>query len=216
MRNKIPNRKGSKTHPKLDKVISYWINKKNALDLGCGAGANSIYLAKQGFEVTCVESNQNLINKFRGNFKKDNLSQKIKILKKNIKNFFPTEKYDLILALSVLHFFRMRAVRSIANRLKGALREDGVIFIRVLSNKDDYFVKFRKSKFLIAPNEIHHPIFDRDVHYFGRKEVQNLLLGLDIIDLQEYERISVHRPKGKKHKHWMFDVVARKRSYSKK
>lgn len=212
MKNKIPNRKGSKIHSKLDKVISHCINKKNALDLGCGKGANSIYLAKQGFNVTCVDFNQNSIDKFRDNFKKDGFTKKIKILTEDIENFFLADKYDLILALSVLHFFRIKTVRKIVNRLKKALEKDGVIFIRVLSNKDDDFVKLKKSESLIALNEIHHPVFNKDVHYFDKKELKSLLEELAIIDLQEYEKIYVHPPGGK-HKHWMLDVVAIKRSY---
>lgn len=111
MKNKIPNWWGSKTDPKLEKVISYCSNKRNALDLGCGMGTNSKYLAKQGFDVTCVYFNQDLINKFKDGLKKENFSQKIKILNKNIEFFFPTDKYDLILTLSVLHFFRIETCK---------------------------------------------------------------------------------------------------------
>ncbi len=49
----------------------------------------------------------------------------------------------------------------------------------------------------------------KDIHYFEKKELKDLLVGLDIINLQEYESQSYHPPEGK-HKHWAFDVVARK------
>lgn len=89
-----------------------------------------------------------------------------------------------------------------------------MIFIRIFSNKDNDFVRLKKSGFLIAPNEIHYPGHNKGVHYFEKKEIEDLLVGLDMIDLQEYERLYVHPPEGK-HKHWMFDVVAKKWSHLK-
>jgi SAM-dependent methyltransferase len=209
IKNKILNRKKSKTRSELNKVISYCVNKRRALDLGCGTGANSIYLAKQGFDVIFIELNQNLIDKFRNNLKKESISQKIKILNKDIENFPLTDKYDLILASFVLHFFRIKTVRKIVGRLKRALNSNGVIMIRVFSSKDSDFIRLKKSGFLFAPNEVHYPEYDKDIHYFEKKELKDLLAGLDIIDLREYKKLYIHPPEGK-HQHWMFDVIARK------
>ena len=209
MKNKIPDWWGSKVDRKLDKVISYCSNKRSAVDLGCGMGVNSKYLAKQGFSVTCVDFDQNLVDKFENDLKDENFSQRIKILTENIENFFSSDKYDLILALSVLHFFRMENVSIIISRLKDSLEKDGIIFIRVFSNKDNDFIRLKEAGLLIAYNEIHSPKLNKDFHYFEERELRDLLAGLDIIELQEYETQNVHSPEGE-HKHWIFDILARK------
>lgn len=47
-------------------VESERIKPGKAIDLGCGAGANAIYLAQQGFEVTGVDYAKAAIEKARG------------------------------------------------------------------------------------------------------------------------------------------------------
>ncbi len=209
MKNKVPDWWGAKVNPRLSEIVSYCTNKRSALDLGCGLGANSEYLTKQGFNVTCVDFNQDLVDKFKDDLGSDNFSQKMKILTENIENFFPTDKYDLILALSVLHFFRMEDISNIMNRLKESLEKGGIIFIRVFSNKDNDFIRIKEAGLLIDHNEIHSPKLNKDFHYFEKDELRDLLAGLDIIELREYEMHGVHPPEGE-HKHWTFDVVARK------
>ncbi len=209
MKNKVSDWWGSKVDCQLDRVISYCANKRSALDLGCGVGVNSKYLAKQGFNVTSIDFDQNLTDKFKDNLRSSNFYKKIKILNENIENFFPTDKYDLILALSVLHFFRIESVSNIINRLKESLEKGGVIFIRVFSNKDKDFIRLKESGLLTAQNEIHSPKLNKDFHYFEERELSDLLAGFDIIELREYETHNIHPPEGE-HKHWIFDIVARK------
>jgi len=209
MKNKISDWWGSKVDRQLDEIISYCSNKRSALDLGCGIGANSRYLARQGFNVTSVDFNNDLIDKFKDILRSDNFSQNIKILTENIEKFYPAGKYDLILALSVLHFFRMESISSIISRLKESIEKGGIIFIRVFSNKDKDFNRLKEAGLQIGINEIHSPKLDKDFHYFEEDELRSLLAGLDIIELREYETHGIHPPEGE-HEHWMFDIVARK------
>src|SRR3989339_1654691 len=209
MKDEDPNLWGSEINARLDEIISYCSNKTSALDLGCGLGANSIYLAKQGFDVTSVDFNQGLIDKFKNDLRNDSFYQKIKILNENIENFLPTDKYDLILALSILHFFRIEVIKDIVNRLRESLESGGIIFIRVFSNKDRDFNRLKEAGVSIAHNEIYSSKLNKDFHYFEEGELESLLAGFDIIELLEYETHDVHPPEGG-HKHWTFDVVARK------
>lgn len=208
MKDRVIYSWGSETNSKLDKIISYCSNKRSALDLGCGLGANSKYLAEQGFNVTSVDFDKNLVDKFRSELSIGNFDKKIKILNENIKDFFPADKYDLILALSVLHFFRIESVKDIIDRLKEALESGGIIFIRVFSNKDRDFNRLKEAGLQIGVNEIHSFKLNKDFHYFEEGELRSLLARLDVIELQEYETHDSHPPEGG-HGHRMFEVVVK-------
>ena len=73
------------------------------LDLGCGEGGNSLHLAEKGFDVTCVDISKTAIKELSKEAKKRKL--KIKTVVADLESFEFEEKYDVILALGVVHFF---------------------------------------------------------------------------------------------------------------
>lgn len=97
----------------LDKVKG-----KKALDVACGAGRNSIYLASKGFEVLAIDISQVALNE---------------LAKKNFKNItctlvdlddyeIPKNSYDLIIMTNFLD-------RNLIPKLASALKIDGILFI---------------------------------------------------------------------------------------
>jgi len=210
MKKEVPYRWGVKVNPKLKDVISYCKKRGNALDLGCGLGANSKYLIQQGFFVSCVDSNQSLLEKLKKDFKKNKLFKKAGIIHANIENFIPVKKYDLILAISVLHFLKLEIVKNIMIKMKKSLRRGGIIFIRAFSNKDDDFKRLKKKGLQSGINEIFSPKLNKSIHYFNKKETQDILKGFEMIKIEEYRRCDKHPPVGV-HNHYVFDVIVRKK-----
>ena len=47
--------------PLLDRIRKYAKNKKDILEAGCGSAANSIFLANNGFNVTCIDNNPEIL-----------------------------------------------------------------------------------------------------------------------------------------------------------
>lgn len=88
------------------------------LDVGCGNGHHSIYLAKEGFEVTGIDIAGNAIAQARKNAQKQNISATfIELDARDITGL--VQKYDFIFEWGLLHFilpeFRQNYARDIAS-----------------------------------------------------------------------------------------------------
>ena len=53
----------------IEYIISLCQKKKNALDLGCGTGGHSIFLAQKGFLVDSIDSNPEVLKKLEERIK---------------------------------------------------------------------------------------------------------------------------------------------------
>jgi len=200
---------GRKINPRLEEVISYCKKDKIALDLGCGIGANSLYLIERGFEVTCVESNSVLIEKLKSkviNMPKSILAN-VKLIQKDILEFIPDRKYNLVLALFVLHFFQLEDVKKIINRIQKSLVQDGVLYMSVFSNEDDNYSQLCNKGLQINKNEIYSQKLKKTMHFFDKSEIEQLLSRFNISDIREYKKEDNHPPDGK-HIHKIIEAIA--------
>jgi 2-polyprenyl-3-methyl-5-hydroxy-6-metoxy-1,4-benzoquinol methylase len=199
---------GSKVNKRLRAVILYCGKKNNALDIGSGLGANSKYLSGLGFNVTAIETDKDLIKKFKLDLKEKNLLHKVDIINDNIENVFFIKKFDLIIALSVLHFLKLEDVKILFDKLRKSLAPGGIIYMRVFSNKDVAFRDLVARGFQSAPNEICSAKLKKHVHYFDKQELINLFKGLEIIEMREEKTKDSHPPEGE-HTHFYFNIIAR-------
>ncbi len=89
------NTKNALPHPMVKKFIDMNIKPKNAIDLGCGAGRDTIYLIKNSWEVLSIdrEDTKEIISS-----KLDN--EEIKRFRFNVQNFedIELEKNNLLVA----------------------------------------------------------------------------------------------------------------------
>lgn len=81
------------------------IKKRNrpgkALDLGCGAGLFSIYMAKAGYEVTGIDFIPEALTMAETLAKKENVN--VRWLQADLLNWQTNEKFDIILDSGCLH-----------------------------------------------------------------------------------------------------------------
>jgi tRNA1(Val) A37 N6-methylase TrmN6 len=77
-------------------------NKAKVLELGCGTGAISFYLAARGAaEVTGLDVNPRMVELFNRSAKENGIDSRVRALEwdiKEIKSFCKTETYDLVAA----------------------------------------------------------------------------------------------------------------------
>lgn len=105
------------------------------LDLGCGIGADTLYLIEKGFKVlSCDFSNAALesIKKYIPNSETKHVNM-LETLP------FNNEEYSLIIADLCLHYFNHEATIRIMNEIKRILKKDGILLARVASVNDFNF-----------------------------------------------------------------------------
>lgn len=111
-------------------------NKNNEiLDLGCGIGADTLYLTEKGFNVLSCDFSREALNNI-----KENISNS-KTMYLNMLDRFPfeDEKYMLIIADLSLHYFDNEMTIHIMNEIKRILKKDGILLARVASINDFNF-----------------------------------------------------------------------------
>lgn len=153
---------------KLDKIITTF-KCKHVLDLGCGEGKNSIYLANKGCYVDAYDISECALN----NFKNLEINQpNIKFKKADvIKLSLPIDSYDIILAYGLFHCFRNKSdISMFIPSCIDSLKNDGVFvlcafnsrkqdliahpnFIPLLISHDEYLNFFQTNKILFQSDE---------------------------------------------------------------
>ena len=110
------------------------------LDLGCGVGRNSIYIAERFKDKRCIVDCVDLLDianqKLMQNAKEHNVIYKINGINKSIEEFkMDSQSYDLIMAISALeHIDREESFIRKLNEIKNGLRENGIACFVINSN----------------------------------------------------------------------------------
>ncbi len=130
-----------------------------ALDVACGSGRNTHYLADLGFSVDAVDISDHALTKI----KKSAMITKIEAdLDKY--NLAPN-KYDLIVNINYLN-------RRLMPQIKDALKDGGVlIFESFMVAYGDYNLPTANVEYLLRKNELLHSFIGLDIIYYEERVV---------------------------------------------
>ena len=133
----------------------------NALDIACGTGRNTHFLAKKGFMVdavdlsdyalSCIDEDKK-INKIEADLDEYTLSSK---------------KYDLIININYLQ-------RRFFPQIKEALKEGGVVIFETFIVAHGDFNNPANPEYLLRKNELLHAFIGLDIVYYEEKDEVNL------------------------------------------
>lgn len=128
---------------KLEKIVAL-VDKdfKTALDVACGAGRNSIYLAKNGFNVDAIDISTIALNSL-----KEKGYKTINTIETDLDTFTPTKSYDLITMTNFLD-------RTLLPKLFNALENNGYLFIETYMEHEENEKPPSNSNFLLQKNEL--------------------------------------------------------------
>ena len=105
----------------------------NILEIGCGDGKNSLYLARRGFtNVEAFDLSENAIRKLKRIAERDNLS--LSAWAQDLRQFQFGKTYDLIVSFGTLHFVEKPDWRAFLEKAKASTNAGGIHIIQIFTN----------------------------------------------------------------------------------
>lgn len=123
------------------------VSGKTALDVGCGVGAKSVYLAQHGFdEIVGVDISSQAIEHARDAVEKSGVSNKCTFFVHDASDlsFLPASKqFDLVLDWAVIHCLPAEQLIAYATMVTERILPDGHLLVRAFSAEDgrDHFIE---------------------------------------------------------------------------
>jgi ubiquinone/menaquinone biosynthesis C-methylase UbiE len=182
------------------------IKASRILDLGCGAGRNSIYLAKCGFDVVGVDISRSALRKAKSRFEAEGV-ENIAIVCASMTHLpFINHSYDVVISVSVIHHAVKEAVGKTIGEIHRVLKDNGLFLANLLSVKDYRYgsgLKIEDGTFRVF-EYFEDKQFEEVHHFFSQEEIQNLLARFKRISVEPIESGGGERS----HKYWK--IVAEK------
>ena len=119
----------------LDEYIDLFDEDKEILDLGCGIGADTLYLLEKGYKVLSTDFSNEALQSIKNNIPNS------KTMYLDMRDNFPFEdnSYSIIVADLSLHYFDNETTIHIMNEIKRILSNNGILLARVASVNDFNF-----------------------------------------------------------------------------
>jgi tellurite methyltransferase len=133
------------------------------LDLGCGLGNVSIEAARRGLAVVAVDASETAIKRIKQVAMAEHL--KIDAIPAEIGRWPIAEKYDTIIAIGLLMFFRQENALALLARIQEQVADQGVTIINVLIEGTTYLGMFEPGNYYL----------------FGRNELEERFKGWSIL-----------------------------------
>ncbi|WP_373036790.1 class I SAM-dependent methyltransferase [Sulfurimonas sp.] len=145
----------------IEKYIDY-ANVGQALDIACGTGRNTQFLALKGFEVDAVDISDVALKEIKK-------SSNIKKIDADLDKYNITpRKYDLIVNINYLN-------RRLVPQMKDGLKDGGlIIFETFLLAHGEFNLPTMNLEYLLRKNELLHSFIGLDVIYYEEKIVTNI------------------------------------------
>lgn len=170
--------------PVIELVESEKIKPCKTIDVGCGEGLYSIYLASKGFNVLGIDLSENAIRYAKENAKKQNVNVRFKAM--DVLDLSELkEKFDFVFEWALLHHImpeqRQRYIENINNLLN-----KGGKYLSVCFNEQD--PKFGKGKKLRIVPEGARAVVGAKLYFSSLNELRDLFKGyFKIIESKVFE-----------------------------
>jgi len=141
-------------------------NGAKALDLACGAGRNTIYLAKLGYEIDALDIAEVALEALAAEAHHEEVRELINTQLSDLDTFAPaSEKYELIIMMNFLD-------RGLIERAKEGLKREGLFIVETYM--DDLINEKKDSnvEFLLKKEEL-KTLFDEGYDVLFYEEFEN-------------------------------------------
>lgn len=172
----------------VKKFIELNVKPGNAIELGCGAGRDTIYLIKNGWNVLAIDR-EDVSSRIQSKLNKEEV-KKFKFSQQKFENI-KLEKNNLVVANFSIPFCNKNNFKELWNKINNSIFKDGYFVGNFFGNNDEW--KSTKEEMI----------------FMTKKQVLELFENFEIIEIKEVEKDNLTGLG--KIKHWhMFNVIAKK------
>ena len=109
---------------------------KCVLDLGCGAGRNCLFLAKEGFDLVSLDISGSALRIVNSQLYKNKLAN-VRLARGTMTNLpFDSSCFDAVISISVIHHAVKKDILKIVSEVYRILKKKGIFFTNVASIDD--------------------------------------------------------------------------------
>ncbi len=182
------NTEDAKPSYTVRKFIKLNIEPGNAVELGCGAGRDTVYLIRNGWNVLAIDR-ENVGTRIQEKLSKNEIN-KFKFLKQNFEDT-QLEKNKLLVANFSLPFCNKNKFKELWNKIKDSILENGYFVGNFFGIKDEW----KNTK--------------EEMTFLTKEQVIELFDDFEMIELKEIEKNAITGLGEMKHWH-IFNVIAKK------
>ena len=182
------NTKNAKPNYTVKRFIELKIKPGNAIEIGCGAGRDTVYLIKNGWKVLAID-NEDVESIITNKLSKEELKQ-FKFVKQKFEDI-ELENNNLVVANFSLPFCDKNNFKEFWDKINDSILKDGYFVGNFFGNKDEW--KNTKG----------------EMTFLTKEQVIEMFKDFKIIELQEIEKDGLTGLGKMKHWH-IFNVIAKK------
>ncbi len=156
----------------LSLIWKNFLANSKILDLGCGQGDDSLFLAKNGFAVVAVDSSNVIIDQLKIKKNKFNLDN-LELVCDDINNFYIAKnQYQVIICRNVLNFLDKVKALEIIKNLQDNIQKDAYIILEVFTKNDPSFFSDKQFTSYFEEQELLKIFTDYKLIYY----LENIIL----------------------------------------
>jgi SAM-dependent methyltransferase len=178
------------------------------LDLGMGNGRNTLFFAKLGYEVDCVDVSKTWVKKCQNRANAENLQ--VSVQRADLRSYdIPKRRYSLIITSKVLQFFLKSEIEILADKIVNGLAKRGCVYLRVFSPDEyEHYVAHKQEVQKIEPNTYFVPRYKLHYHFFTKEEVLDLFSKLKVLHCVKGMESSLQFKKPRKE--WVIEYIGQR------
>lgn len=128
----------------------------DALDIGCGGGRDSVYLAMQGWQVVAVDKQEPVLQRARQLASYHNQNVQFIACDLGEQGCLPEQMFDLIVVIRYLN-------RSLYDWIKRHLNSGGVVIMQTFTEGVEVFASPKNPNFILQKNELAKTFSDFEI-----------------------------------------------------
>ncbi|TFF92171.1 class I SAM-dependent methyltransferase [Candidatus Thorarchaeota archaeon] len=120
-------------HPYMERLVRLFEENgvRRVLDLGCGTGRHTVYMAKLGFEVYALDSSANAVTQTQEWLNEEELAAEMTTHRMETGLPYPEDFFDAVISIQVIHHNMVAQVLDTISEIGRVLKPSGIVFVTV-------------------------------------------------------------------------------------